>query len=46
MSHGYFIAMSFGATALAVMAELVILRVQRAKALRRIREERDLEAQD
>lgn len=46
MSHDYFIWMSYGATALAIAAELVALRVRRARALRRIEEERDLEAQD
>ena len=46
MSHGYFIWMSYGAAAVAVVAELVALRIGRARALRRIEEERELEAQD
>jgi heme exporter protein CcmD len=46
MSHEYFIWMSYGAAAIALAAELVALRVGRARALRRIEEERDLEAQD
>ncbi len=46
MSHDYFIWMSYGAAVIAVAAELIGLRVGRARALRRIEEERDLEAQD
>ena len=46
MSHDYFIWMSYGATAIAVAAELIALRLGRARALRRIEEEKDLEAQD
>jgi heme exporter protein CcmD len=46
MSHAYFIWMSYGAAAIIVAAELVALRVGRARALRRIEEERDLETQD
>jgi heme exporter protein CcmD len=46
MSHDYFIWMSYGATALAVLAEIVALRLRRSQALRRVEEERDLEAQD
>ena len=46
MSHGYFIWMSYGAAAVAVVAELVALRLGRTRALRRIEEERELEAQD
>lgn len=46
MSHDYFIWMSYGAAAIALAAELVGLRLRRARALRRIEEERDLEAQD
>ncbi len=44
--HEYFIAMSYGATALAVIVEIIALRVRRARALRWIEEERDLESQD
>jgi heme exporter protein CcmD len=46
MSHEYFIWMSYGAAALAVVAEIAWLRVRRARALARIEEERELEAQD
>jgi heme exporter protein CcmD len=46
MSHDYFIWMSYGAAAIAVAAELIALRLGRARALRRIEEEKDLEAQD
>jgi len=46
MSHEYFIWMSYGAAAIAVAAELIALRLGRARALRRIEEEKDLEAQD
>ena len=46
MSHEFYLAMSYLATALAVAAEIVALRVRRARALRRIEEERDLETTD
>jgi heme exporter protein CcmD len=46
MSHDFFIWMSYGATALLVAVEAVALGLGRARALRRIEEERDLEAQD
>ena len=46
MSHDYFLWMSYGVAAIAIAAELVALRVGRARALRRIDEERDLETQD
>ena len=46
MNHDYFIWMSYGAAAFALAAELVALRLGRARALRRIEQERDLEAQD
>ena len=46
MSHGFYIWMSYGATGLALLAEIVALRLRRARALRRIEEERDLETQD
>ena len=46
MSHDYFIFMSYGASAAALLAELAWLRFTRTRALRRIEEERDLEAQD
>ena len=46
MSHEFFIWMSYGATAVAVVAEVIGLRMRRTRALKRIEEERDLEAQD
>ena len=46
MSHEYFIWMSYGAAALGVVAEIVLLRMRRSRALARVEEERDLEAQD
>ena len=46
MDHGYFLWMSYGATAIAIAAEIVLLRMRRVRALRRIEEEKDLEAQD
>ena len=46
MSHAYFIWMSYGAAAIALAAELIALRMGRTRALRRVEEERDLEAQD
>ena len=46
MSHDYYIWMSYGVAAIVVAAELIALRIGRARALRRIEEERDLEAQD
>lgn len=44
--HDFYLWMSYGATAVALVAELVALRVGRARALRAIEEERELEAQD
>ena len=46
MSHSYFLFMSYAAAAVAVVAELTWLFARRARALRRIEEERDLETQD
>ena len=46
MSHEFFVWMSYGAAAIAVVAELVTLRMRRARALARIEEERELETQD
>jgi heme exporter protein CcmD len=42
----FYIAMSYGALAVAVIVEIAALRLRRAKALRGIDEERELEAQD
>lgn len=44
--HEFYIWMSYGMTALALLVEIVALRIRRAHSLRRIEEERDLEAQD
>ena len=46
MDHQYYLWMSYGATALAIAAEILWLRVRRARARRSIEEERELEAQD
>jgi heme exporter protein CcmD len=46
MSHDFFIWMSYGATAVAIAIELVALAARRARALRAIEEERDLETQE
>ncbi len=46
MSHEFYLAMSYGVTALALAIEIVLLRVRRARALRYVEEERELEAQD
>ncbi len=46
MDHQYYLWMSYGATALALAAELAWLRLARRRALRTIDEERELEAQD
>jgi len=44
--HEFYIWMSYGMTALALIVEIVALRLRRARSLARIEEERDLEAQD
>ena len=44
--HEFYIWMSYGMTALAIVVEIFALRVRRARSLARIEEERDLEAQD
>ena len=46
MSHAFYLWMSYGATAIALAAEVILLRVRRARALKRVDEEKDLEAQD
>ena len=46
MNHEYFLWMSYGMAAIVVAAELIALRIGRARALRRVEEERDLETQD
>lgn len=44
--HAFYLWMSYGATAVVMVAELIALRVQRARSRRRVEEERELEAQD
>jgi heme exporter protein CcmD len=46
MDHAFYLAMSYGAAAVAIVAELVALRVGRARALKHIEEERELETQE
>ena len=46
MDHDFYLWMSYGMTAAALLAEIVVLRLRRRQAWRRIEEERDLEAQD
>ena len=46
MDHGYYLWMSYGATAVALVAEVVLLRMRRSRALRQVEEERELETQD
>lgn len=46
MNHDFFIWMSYGAAAVAVLVEVAGLLMRRSRALTRIEEERDLETQD
>jgi heme exporter protein CcmD len=46
VSHGFYLWAAYAVSALAVAAELAWLAARRARALRGIEEERDLEAQD
>jgi heme exporter protein CcmD len=46
VNPAFYIWMSFGMTALALAVEIAWLRVRRKRAVRRIEEERELEAQD
>jgi heme exporter protein CcmD len=46
MNHEFFLAMSYGAAAVAVLAEIAALRIRRSRALRRVEQERELETQD
>ncbi len=46
MGHDFFIWMSYGVAAAVLAVELFALRAGRARALKRIEEERELEAQD
>jgi len=45
-THAFYLTMSYAAAAIAIVAELIALRAGRAQALKRIEEERALEAQD
>jgi len=44
--QAFFVWMSFGALLVAIVVELVLLRVRRSRALAAIEEERDLEAEN
>ena len=44
--HGFYLWMSYGATAVAIAVEVAVLVARRSRARRLIEEERDLEAQD
>ena len=46
MDHTFYLAMSYAACAVAIVAELFALRLRRARALAAVEEERDLETQD
>ena len=46
MDHGFFIAMSYAAAAVAIALELAALAIGRRRVRRAIEEERELEAQD
>ena len=46
MNHGFYLWMSYGATAIVIAIEIATLAAGRARARRLIEEERDLEAQD
>ena len=46
VDHAFYLWMSYGATAIAVALEIALLLARRARALRRIEEERELETQD
>ena len=44
--HSFYLAMSYGAGAVALVVEIIALRLRRTRALRGIEEERELESQD
>ena len=44
--HAFFVWMSYGALLVAIVVEILLLRVRRKKALAAIEEERDLEAEN
>ena len=45
-SPEFYLWWSYGVTFAALLAEVVALRIRRSRAIRRVEEERDLEAQD
>ena len=45
-SHTFYVAMSYAALAIAVLVEVAALLLRRARALRGVDEERELETQD
>ena len=45
-NHAFYLWMSYGAAAVAIVAEILLLRLRRARAIARIEEERDLETTD
>ena len=45
-SHEFYVWMAYGMAALAIVADIVALRLRRGRSLAAIEEERDLEAQD
>ena len=46
MDHTFYLTMSYAAALFALVAEVVALRLRRARALRAVEEERELETQD
>lgn len=46
MDHQFYLWMSYGVTAVAIAVEAALLLARRARALRTVEEERDLETQD
>ena len=44
--HTFYLTMSYAVTAIALVAEIIALRLRRARALAAVEEERDLETQD
>jgi heme exporter protein CcmD len=46
MDHTFYLAMSYAATVVAIAIEIVALRLRRARAIRGVDEERELETQD
>jgi heme exporter protein CcmD len=46
VSHAFYLWSAYGVSALAIAVELAWLAARRARALRGVEEERDLEAQD